>query len=181
MFRQPILHFLALLLDYPDVDLRQMLPEMMSSLDAVADLQEDEKSLLRKQIQWMQAQTPLQLEALYVETFDWNPRCDLHLSNHLLPEDDRERGTVLVGLLDHYSAYGWLPEDRVLPDYLPVVLDFAAILEVDEARVFLGSAAEGISILHENLLEICSPYACLLDPVLSRGRFSSSMKEGEKA
>ncbi len=106
------------------------------------------------------------------------PRCDLHLSNHLLPEDDRERGTVLVRLLDHYSAHGWLPEDRALPDYLPVVLDFAATLEPDEARVFLGSAAEGIGILRDNLRESQSPYAVLLEPVLHRAHFLSSMPVG---
>lgn len=172
MLHQPILHFLALLLDYPDADLRQMLPEMLSSLDGLTIMEDYERSMISRHIQWMQSQLPLQLEALYVDTFDWNASCDLHLTNHLLPEDDRERGTVLVDLLEHYSAYGWQPEDQGLPDYLPVVLDFAAILEPAEARVFLGSAAEGINILRANLQQIKSPYACLLDPVLSRSLFS---------
>ncbi len=178
MFRQPVLHLVALLLDYPDAGLRQTLPEMAAALDTLSGFQGNEKSMLRGHIQWMQTQAPLQLEALYVDTFDWNPRCDLHLSNHLLPEDDRERGPVLVRLLDHYSAHGWLPEDRALPDYLPVVLDFAATLEPDEARVFLGSAAEGIGILRDNLRESQSPYAVLLEPVLHRAHFLSSMPVG---
>lgn len=61
MFRQPVLHLVALLLDYPDADLRQALPEMAAALDTLSGFQGGEKSMLCGHIQWMQAQAPLQL------------------------------------------------------------------------------------------------------------------------
>ncbi|WP_226818821.1 nitrate reductase molybdenum cofactor assembly chaperone [Acidithiobacillus montserratensis] len=178
IFHQPILHVVALLLDYPDDELLQNLPEIVFALESLDNAHKKEVIMLHDHIKWMQSLAPLQLEALYVNTFDWNPSCDLHLSNHILPEDDRGRGDVLVRLLEYYSTYGWAPGARALPDFLPVVLDFAATLEIEESYIFLSSADESIQILRNNLSEIQSPYARLLEPVLYRSHFLSPISSG---
>ncbi|MDD3760762.1 MAG: nitrate reductase molybdenum cofactor assembly chaperone [Acidithiobacillus sp.] len=177
MIRQPLFHILALLLDYPGSNLRAALSEIHASVDADEFLPLERKVLLQH-IEWMEKQESLALEAKYVETFDWTPSCDLHLSAHLLPEDDRGRGTVLLRLLEHYSAHGWVPSPQYLPDYLPVILDFAATLTIEESRVFLSAAQESITILEEKLRGIHSPYARLVAIILPYAQLVDNLPAG---
>ncbi|MHB1705519.1 MAG: hypothetical protein ACYCSH_05625, partial [Acidithiobacillus sp.] len=66
-----------------------------------------------------------------------------------------------------------------LPDYLPLILEYASTLDDDEARIFLGSAAHAIETLADNLEKAESPYAILVRFVERRGRLAelSTMKE----
>ena len=178
MIRQPLFHILALLLDYPDDVLRAALPELRTDLLAEVRLLSSERSTVLQHLDWMEMQEPLELEAKYVETFDWTPSCDLHLSTHLLPEDDRGRGSVLLRLLEHYSAHGWIPSNHCLPDYLPVILDFAATLTTEESRVFLAGAQESISILEQNLRSVHSPYAELVATILPYAQLVDKLRAG---
>ncbi len=66
------------------------------------------------------------LEALYVDTFDFDPKASLYITAHELP-DSRERGRALIELGALYRNAGYeVPADE-LPDYLPVVLELIAI------------------------------------------------------
>jgi nitrate reductase delta subunit len=55
-----------------------------------------------------------------------------------------------------------------LPDFLPLVLEFAALLEDNEATTFLADANKVLTVLADNLNKAGSPYAPLLSIVKSR-------------
>jgi len=55
-----------------------------------------------------------------------------------------------------------------LPDYLPLVLEFAAGLEQNEAAIFLSDANKVLGVLATNLAKANSPHAPLLSIIESR-------------
>ena len=64
-------------------------------------------------------------EAEYVELFDRGRRTALHLFEHV-HGDSRDRGQAMVDLAQTYERAGLLLAPGELPDYLPVVLEFAS-------------------------------------------------------
>ena len=74
----------------------------------------------------MEKEGPTALEALYVGTFDFDPKASLYMTAHELP-DSRDRGRALIELGELYRNAGYeVPADE-LPDYLPVLVEFIAI------------------------------------------------------
>jgi nitrate reductase molybdenum cofactor assembly chaperone NarJ/NarW len=59
-----------------------------------------------------------------------------------------------------------------LPDYLPLILEFTAYLDDNEATVFLSDAKKVLSVLTENLAKVESPYAALVSIVENRATLS---------
>lgn len=103
-----------------------------------------------------------ELAAHYVEIFDLRRRCCLYLT-YYADGDTRRRGESLARLKVRYRASGWeLCEDE-LPDYLPVMLEFAA-LEPDGAAVLREHRA-GLELLRLALDECGSPYGTVVDAV----------------
>ena len=172
MVKNPLYRAISALLDYPDASLRAALPEIGALVAASAELSDPERASLLGVLSWMENLDPLDLEAVYVQTFDLTPEHDLHLTYHLFEEGDRERGPAMIHLAEHYESYGLATVGKELPDYLPLILEYAATLDDDEAKVFLGSAAHAIETLTENLEKIQSPYAPLLRFALQRGRLA---------
>ena len=175
----PLYKIVSALLGYPDAELRAALPEIRDYLVTAPDLEREERTALLGMVHWMESQPPLELESAYVQTFDLNPDHDLHLTYHLFEEGDRERGPAMVHLAEHYESYGLEAVSNELPDYLPLILEYAATLDDDEARIFLGSAAHAIETLADHLEKAESPYATLVRFVERRGRLAelSTMKE----
>ncbi len=169
---------ISALLGYPDAELRAALPEIRDYL-ATAPCPEEERAALLDHVQWMEGQAPLDLESAYVQTFDLNPDHDLHLTYHLFEEGDRERGPAMIRLAEHYESYGLTIVGNELPDYLPLILEYASTLDDDEARIFLGDAVGAIETLADHLEKAESPYANLVRFVERRGRLAelSTMKE----
>ncbi|MFI6926642.1 nitrate reductase molybdenum cofactor assembly chaperone [Nonomuraea spiralis] len=96
------------------------------------------------------------LAAHYVETFDLHRRCCLYLT-YYTDGDTRRRGASLAALKQRYRAAGWEPLEDELPDFLPVVLEFAAL---DPAGVaLLKEHRSGLELLLTALTELGSPYA----------------------
>ncbi|WP_433253596.1 nitrate reductase molybdenum cofactor assembly chaperone [Streptosporangium sp. CA-135522] len=105
---------------------------------------------------------PGELAAHYVETFDFRRRCCLYLT-YYTDGDTRRRGESLARLKARYRAGGWeLCEDE-LPDYLPVMLEFAA-LDPDGAAILRENRA-GLELLRSALHECASPYGSVIDAV----------------
>ena len=101
------------------------------------------------------------LQRLYVETFDFAKRSGLHLTYHRYG-DRRERGMALVALKQRYVAAGLEIAESELPDYLPAMLEFAA-LRPEPGEDLLLEHREAIELVREALREQESPYAHLLD------------------
>ena len=168
-----IYRIFARLLDYPDAELMESLPEIIQALTDDSSVSARERNSLMGLIGWMQLHDPTGLQAAYVQTFDMTPEHDLHLTHHLFG-DDRARGPALIDLSEHYRGAGLEMEDGEIPDFLPLILEYASTLDEMQARVFLGDAAKVLQILAENLEKAGSPYAKLLRVVTNRGHLAQA-------
>jgi len=158
---------LSVLLEYPDADLLAHLDEIRSEVEAGVDLDKAEREALMCFIAHLQTRTLTELQADYVQTFDLTAEHSLHLTHHLFG-DDKNRGPALIDLGELYKDYGVEVTGNELPDYLPLVLEFAAYLDDGEASVFLSDAGKVLGVLTENLTQAGSPYAALLSIVNGR-------------
>ena len=120
---------------------------------------------------WLRATPPTEVGQHYVETFDLRRRCALYLSYYRYG-DTRKRGMSMLTFKTAYRAAGWHPSDDELPDYLPMVLDFAALAQRGE-RLLRAHRAD-VELLRRALEQAGTPYAdvvaavCALLPRLGR-------------
>lgn len=164
-----IYKILSALLEYPDQELFDNLPAITQVLDEIADSDEAELNAVRQFITWMESGDPTEIQADYVKTFDLTPEHSLHLTHHLFGDDnDRNRGPALIDLGELYKDYGVKVMTNELPDYLPLVLEFAAMLDDSEGREFLADAGKVLKVLSSNLAKAGSPYAPLISIIESR-------------
>ncbi len=114
---------------------------------------------------WMR-DTPLrELQAAYVQTFDFDRRASLYLTYHT-HGDRRQRGLELVRLKRRYAEAGLPMTEGELPDYLPVLLEFAA-LAPEQGEALLNDLRVPLELVRARLHEKESPYADLLDALVA--------------
>ena len=75
-----------------------------------------------------------------MQTFDLDKRSALYLTFYSLG-DRRDRGLALLRLKKLYRAAGLPLEGSELPDYLPVMLEFAAVAPPARGELVLRSTA----------------------------------------
>lgn len=156
----PPYKLLSLLLQYPDERLIDARTELLSAVDDLPASPAKE-ALDRFCANWGTA-APTALAQAYVETFDTQKRTGLYLSYYLYG-DTRRRGMELLRLKQLYRAAGLRLERGELPDYLPVMLEFAALAPAGCGETLLAEYRAALALLHLSLHEIDSPYALLLD------------------
>ena len=141
------------LLAYPDAALIASLPVIRAALaeQRVTDLDAFLDHLKG---------TPLRdLERQYVEVFDLSRRHALYLS-YWTDGDTRRRGEVLAGFKAAYRASGFLVDTAgELPDYLPMVLEFAAVADPEAGEALLREYRPSLELLRIGLVEDGTPYA----------------------
>ena len=163
---------MSALLEYPDQALKSAIPEIDGLLQGEFALNAEESAVIRKFTDWMSGMDVTELQASYVQTFDMTPDHSLHLTHHLFG-DDRGRGPALIDLTEYYKEYGMLADEKELPDYLPLILEFASTLDDVEAKVFLSQTVKVLTQLAQNLEKAESPYAPLVRIIEKRGQFVS--------
>lgn len=156
------LRALAALLAYPSAEQQAALPAIRAAL--LADLalcpaQAGLDALLAS----LQGEL-LDLQEAYVGLFDRTRALCLNLFEHV-HGDSRERGPAMVELLGIYAEAGLEPEAGELPDYLPMLLEYAAVEPVRGAEL-LANAAPVLDLLHGRLKGRDSAYAAALHAAL---------------
>lgn len=161
------------LLVYPDEEWRAELEAL--GLGAAELTSRRGRRSIREFLTRIEDMAPAELERHYVEVFDFDRRATLHMTFHRYG-DRRERGTQLARLVGHYAQAGFEIAGGELPDYLPVVLEFADLAHADRSATVLNELREPIELVRERLGEVGSPYAALFDalcgelPSLSRAQ-----------
>jgi nitrate reductase delta subunit len=158
---------LAKLLDYPDEGLAGVLWEVRMRARSGDEFEARERALIEAFVDHLEALPLTEAQAAYVMTFDMVPEHALHLTHHLFG-DDKNRGPALIDLSEFYKEYGLELADNELPDFLPLVLEFADQLDADEARMFLSQWRKVLAQLAGNLEEAGSAYAPLVRLVEDR-------------
>jgi nitrate reductase molybdenum cofactor assembly chaperone NarJ/NarW len=101
----------------------------------------------------------------YVQAFDFDRRATLFLTYHT-HGDRRQRGLELVRLKRRYAEAGFKLDGTELPDYLPVMLEFAA-LSPEKGEALLNEHRPALELVRARLHERGSPYAELLDALVA--------------
>lgn len=160
--RSEVLGLCAVLLGYPDDafialrnDLAQAVTELPNSPAA---------SKIREFWSRFTDFTAIEAQRHYVETFDMRRNSSLFLT-YYLHGDTRQRGMSLLMFKQRYRAYGFAPPENELPDYLPMVLEFAAITGPGVGEGLLRLHRSGFEVIRTALNDRGSLYALLLDAV----------------
>ncbi|QKG21429.1 nitrate reductase molybdenum cofactor assembly chaperone [Actinomadura verrucosospora] len=103
---------------------------------------------------------PLELAARYVATFDRTRRRTLDLT-YYTDGDTRRRGGSLARIKAVLHEHGWEPGGGRLPDFLPVLLEFAA-RRPDPGERLLCEHRPGLELLRHALDAYGSPYTGVL-------------------
>lgn len=176
---------LSKLLDYPSDELMAALPELRGEIKR--GFEAAEWLVLDRFLNHLEKLDPTEAQGAYVLTFDLTPEHALHLTHHLFG-DDKNRGPALIDLGEFYKEFGleMVTKDGVtkdgvtkdaaanenvineIPDFLPLMLEFASQLSADEARFFLSQWSKVLNQLASNLEEAQSPYAPLIRLVEQR-------------
>ncbi|MDA8392135.1 MAG: nitrate reductase molybdenum cofactor assembly chaperone [Actinomycetota bacterium] len=117
----------AVLLGYPSEEFVADLHAVRDALDGLPSGRS--KSGLAATLAKLEQMGQMTASGSYVETFDLERRRSLHLT-YFRHGDTRERGMALAELASHYRAAGYRPPERELADFLPALLELAAVSEV---------------------------------------------------
>jgi nitrate reductase molybdenum cofactor assembly chaperone NarJ/NarW len=162
----------SLLLQYPDqelLDARAQLSAAVRELPATPA-----RDALQRFCAWWSREDPLALQQHYVRTFDLDKRCGLYLGFYG-EGDRRERGSALLRLKRLYRAAGLPLEGTELPDYLPVMLEFAAAAPSGRGSIVLREHRAALELVRASLRERQTPYADVLHAVcLTAGEISAA-------
>jgi nitrate reductase delta subunit len=161
----------SVLIQYPEAESAGAINRLDPG--AVGPLRRGSAETLAGFLEWHRGQTLHQLQEAYVETFDFNRRASLHLTYHI-NGDSRQRGLSLLKVKAAYREAGFEFGDSELPDYLPVMLEFAAFAPEPLGRELLERHRPAIELIRSSLQAQDSPWAGLFDliredlPSLSR-------------
>lgn len=106
------------------------------------------------------------LEELYIQTFDFNPKCTLDLGWQLFAED-YNRGLFLAKLRTLSQQLG-VPETAELPDHLPHVLRLLARMTPAEAQDFAATCGAPAVEKTLNAIDESNPYRHLVHCALAQ-------------
>jgi nitrate reductase molybdenum cofactor assembly chaperone NarJ/NarW len=146
----------SLLLCYPDEEL----------LDARDELAAAAGAGLSRFVRWWSTEDPVALQQHYVEVFDLHKRCSLYLTFYG-QGDRRDRGVALLRLKRMYRSAGLPLDGRELPDYLPVMLEFAASAPDRRGEIVLREHRPALELLRTSLEDRGTPYAEVVGTVCS--------------
>lgn len=153
----------SLLLDYPADELAEQCAAVRAELAALpAQVAEH----LAAFCDLAEALGLRPLREHYVATFDQRRRCALYLS-YYEQGDTRGRGQAILAFREIMRAAGFEQAREELADYLPVVLEFAALDEQGMGEELLQTHREGLEVIRAALVSAGSPYVELLEALVA--------------
>lgn len=154
---RPLHKICSILLQYPDERVLAQLDTVIAALPAITD--GAARDSVTRVTTWLADHTPTEAERHYVATFDHTRRRSLHLTYYRYG-DTRKRGMALLSLNHIYRSAGYPVPDGELPDFLPLMLEFAA-LAPEPGRRLLNQCRTGLELLGDALHRLGTPYSGL--------------------
>lgn len=150
----------SVLLQYPSTALFDGLGRLQA---AAADVSaRPARDALRRFLGWLAISSADEVARHYVETFDLRRRCALYLTYYRYG-DTRKRGMAMLTFKAAYRRAGFQPCESELPDYLPLVLEFAA-LDPSGVKLLRAHRAD-LELLLRALRQADSAYAEVVEAV----------------
>lgn len=150
----------SLLLGYPD-------PKRLADAEGLlVHIKGAQAERLRRTARALGCAGPITQATDYVDTFDLHRRTTMYLT-YWTAGDTRNRGTAMLQFTAAYREAGVAPPNDEAPDYLPVVLEFAASVDPSAGRRLLIEHRLAIDVLHQALVDADSPYQHAVAAVLT--------------
>jgi nitrate reductase molybdenum cofactor assembly chaperone len=111
----------------------------------------------------------------YIDLFELDPQCALYLGSHKYDEPKMcanaavsDRNKYMIELKAIYKHFRKIPDEKELPDYLPLMIDFLSLtieLKDDSVRgKFIKEyLLPFLPLIHSKLKELKTPYVYLID------------------
>jgi nitrate reductase delta subunit len=160
--RRLVWRITALLLDYPNAATLAMTDQLIA---AAGELPDSVRESLLHVLHEFRTADPMQLAVRYVETFDMRRRASLHLTYYAYG-DTRKRGMALLRFKHAYRQAGLQIGDDELPDFLPLVLEFAATIDQLQGERLLTEHVPVLELLRLSLADSGSAYSSALAAIL---------------
>lgn len=153
--------FISRFLDYPEQDFYE---ECVSVDEYVKKNISDKKlqKVISSRLKILFNRSLIELQELYVETFDYKEKTGLYLTSQELG-DSRRRGTALIRLQKLIEELGFEPVGKELADYIPMLLELIAVApETEETLKLERRLAYAINRIFTNLPS-SNPYYHVFD------------------
>ena len=157
---------LSALLAYPTEELREAIADIGSILVDDGLVGARERADLWPLLAELRNDDLYELQERYVGLFDRSRTLTLNLFEHVHGES-RDRGQAMVDLAALYERGGLTMTASELPDYLPLLLEYASTRPLAEARQLLADIAPIVAALRERLSERRSTYAGVFAALLA--------------
>ncbi len=162
---RPALKALAALLSYPEAETAAAMPEIVDALNDERGLPPAIHARLMALSVMLGDDDAIDAQERYVALFDRTRSLSLHLFEHVHGES-RERGPAMVDLIGVYHKQGLMVADHELPDFLPLYLEYAALLDDAAGAAAIADVAHILGPIRDRLVKRRSPYAAVFDAVL---------------
>jgi nitrate reductase molybdenum cofactor assembly chaperone NarJ/NarW len=150
----------SVLLSYPDAGFAD---DLAAVADALGRLPKSRtRTRLEEACTWLAQMPATEAAACYVDTFDLRRKRSMHVT-YYRHGDTRERGMALTALVDAYRAAGIRVVSGELPDFLPALLELAAVSPAGAA--VLGEHRLALDALGADLEQGNSPYGPVVTAV----------------
>ena len=106
-----------------------------------------------------------ELIATYVYTFDFGKKTNLYVT-YMSNGEQRERGMDLLFLKNYYKLYGFNVTEKELPDYLPMMLEFASQVDLEKMKPVFERYVSNIEEIEEHLNPEENLYGHILKSIL---------------
>lgn len=128
---QQVFQFCSYLLSYPDREFTGSLPVISEELTNL--IESPMKVELHQYLQKAMKMRSSELVSIYVDTFDFGKKTNLYIT-YMTNGEQRERGMDLLFLKNYYQLHGFSATDKELPDYLPLILEFAGAVDQETMK-----------------------------------------------
>ncbi|MDR4888007.1 nitrate reductase molybdenum cofactor assembly chaperone [Fredinandcohnia sp. QZ13] len=156
-----ILMIMSRILDYPDQTLLEGYPDIEEYVN-------DEVGSVKMRNEILERISPLfkmpllELQELYVETFDYKDKTGLYLTAHELG-DSRKRGAALIKLQKLIVEGGFEYNGKEIVDYIPMLFELLAHApEGENFERLYRRLAFAVDRIHKNLID-SNPYHRIMD------------------
>lgn len=160
------LKIISALMDYPEAELLEGHQELIAELRDDAFLAAEQKEALIEFVDQLCTSDLLDAQEEYVALFDRGRSNSLLLFEHVHGES-RDRGQAMVDLMSVYEKQGFAIDQRELPDYIPLFLEFLSMRPEQEVRQWLADVCHILALLEARLHKRESSYAVLFEALLS--------------
>lgn len=157
-----VLQAASVCLQYPDERQRDLLPLVRTAVAGLPAGRPRER--LTAFLDAADAIPAVDAARHYVEIFDTRRRCCPYLT-WWSDGETRRRGASLAALKARYRAAGLDPADDELPDFLPLVCEYAAVADLADGLALLQEHRPGLELLRLALLDAATPYAAPVEAV----------------